>query len=345
MESISNKKNSSSNSSSRLKQRLAWFFNGSRLLHAACATTSDKALQDPVFVPGPRHRLLGHPSLSSSTENRPRGPTLPSIHYSLNCSSCKPTRPLPVTRKERRVTGTGLDDTADTGDQEGRTCPPASPTSPSKNSFGSYSFNNILKEKTKKKLLSNGYGFTTSSSSDDEEFGGFFSSEEGDHDQQGKEESETLISSKSFSSDSSEFYQRPSSIAHRKKAINNKISYRQVTREGYHQLKHNSSISSREDQTKIKKKKKMRQRLAMDDDNDDDGDDEKGENGFAVVKRSKDPYGDFRSSMVEMIVERQMFSGEELEKLLQSYLSLNSQHHHPIILRAFSDIWEALIIN
>lgn len=64
--------------------------------------------------------------------------------------------------------------------------------------------------------------------------------------------------------------------------------------------------------------------------------------GFAVVKRSRDPYADFRSSMVEMIVGRQLFAAPELERLLRSYLSLNAPRHHPVILQAFSDIWVVL---
>ncbi|CAL4910902.1 unnamed protein product [Urochloa decumbens] len=64
--------------------------------------------------------------------------------------------------------------------------------------------------------------------------------------------------------------------------------------------------------------------------------------GLAVVKRSRDPYGDFRESMVEMIVGRQVFGAAELERLLASYLSLNAQRFHPVILQAFSDIWVVL---
>ncbi|CAH9119190.1 unnamed protein product [Cuscuta europaea] len=63
---------------------------------------------------------------------------------------------------------------------------------------------------------------------------------------------------------------------------------------------------------------------------------------FAVVKRSSDPYGDFMASMLEMIVEKGIFGGRDLEKLLQCFLSLNSDHHHGIIIEAFSDICEAL---
>jgi uncharacterized protein (TIGR01568 family) len=64
--------------------------------------------------------------------------------------------------------------------------------------------------------------------------------------------------------------------------------------------------------------------------------------GLAVVKRSRDPYSDFRESMVEMIVGRQVFGAAELERLLRSYLSLNAPRFHPVILQAFSDIWVVL---
>ncbi|KAH7658274.1 Ovate protein family C-terminal protein [Dioscorea alata] len=236
-------------------------------------------------------RLL-QTTCTTTLETRSRRWTLASIHFSMNCSSCcKNTKmPCQTLMKEKKI----KEDTGGCGDREGRTCPPASPASlPSS-------------KKKKKLLLSNGYGFTSSSSSDnDEELADIFSSEEyGDI---WKEELETLLSSKSFSSDSSEFYQRPSSIANKKKNI----------------YKHKIPFYGQ----KVRK-----ERLE--------------ENDFAVVKRSEDPYGDFKSSMVEMIVEKQiMFSEEELEKLLKSYLLLNSYHHHPVILRAFSDIWEALFVN
>jgi uncharacterized protein (TIGR01568 family) len=61
--------------------------------------------------------------------------------------------------------------------------------------------------------------------------------------------------------------------------------------------------------------------------------------GLAVVKRSRDPYGDFRESMVEMIMGRQVFGAAELERLLRSYLLLNAPRFHPVILQAFSDVW------
>ncbi|CAO2170695.1 unnamed protein product [Urochloa humidicola] len=64
--------------------------------------------------------------------------------------------------------------------------------------------------------------------------------------------------------------------------------------------------------------------------------------GMAVVKRSSNPYMDFRSSMVEMVVERRICSVAQMEELLGSYLELNSPRHHPAILAAFEDVWEAV---
>jgi uncharacterized protein (TIGR01568 family) len=64
--------------------------------------------------------------------------------------------------------------------------------------------------------------------------------------------------------------------------------------------------------------------------------------GMAVVKRSSNPYLDFRSSMVEMVVERRIGSVGKMEELLGPYLSLNSPRHHPAILAAFEDVWEAV---
>ncbi|CAN6324736.1 unnamed protein product [Urochloa humidicola] len=64
------------------------------------------------------------------------------------------------------------------------------------------------------------------------------------------------------------------------------------------------------------------------------------EESVAVVKESADPLGDFRRSMLQMIVEKEIVGGEELRELLHRFLSLNSPHHHHLILRAFAEIWE-----
>ncbi|KAL7166298.1 hypothetical protein ACSBR2_037054 [Camellia fascicularis] len=69
------------------------------------------------------------------------------------------------------------------------------------------------------------------------------------------------------------------------------------------------------------------------------------EESYAVVKDSSNPYGDFRESMVEMIVEKSIYGAEDLEKLLQCFLSLNSSYHHSVILNVFSEICEALVTH
>ncbi|XP_073128428.1 transcription repressor OFP7-like [Henckelia pumila] len=63
---------------------------------------------------------------------------------------------------------------------------------------------------------------------------------------------------------------------------------------------------------------------------------------FAIVKRSENPYEDFKNSMIDMIVEKQMFEHKDLEQLLQCFLSLNSRHYHGIIIQAFYEIWDAI---
>ncbi|CAA6653571.1 unnamed protein product [Spirodela intermedia] len=57
---------------------------------------------------------------------------------------------------------------------------------------------------------------------------------------------------------------------------------------------------------------------------------------------SEDPYGDFRRSMMEMVVEKRIYDEGELEQLLRCFLSLNSQRHHAAVLRAFAAVWAAV---
>ncbi|KAF6173243.1 hypothetical protein GIB67_026938 [Kingdonia uniflora] len=59
----------------------------------------------------------------------------------------------------------------------------------------------------------------------------------------------------------------------------------------------------------------------------------------AVVKDSNDPYLDFRHSMLQMIMEKEIYSKDDLRELLDCFLSLNSPYHHDIIIRAFTEIW------
>ncbi|XP_072999716.1 uncharacterized protein [Typha latifolia] len=360
----------SNRSSGRIRERLARIFRSSckpsTSADAALSSgnTSSRALlnyiaQEPVFVPHRRHGD-NHPSQHDHQ-------ALNFAPVSIVCGGCRPHGDVPPPSvaksikgkdgnkkmKERRVRENG--GLYETGKAEGRICPPVSPSSPSKNShYYYYCFNGIdqvvekkkkkksekgIKKDSKKKFLTNSYGFTSSSSieSDDDEDDGYglFSSEG----EVKEEETETFFSSRSFSSDSSEFYQRPIPSSKKKKKMNNNNN--------------NNNDNKKEKEKEKRKRKSHNQRVSSCNKCDvRDGflplvsiTAEKAKKGFAVVKRSKDPYADFRQSMVEMIVERQIYGAEDLERLLHSYLSLNSPRHHPIILQAFSDIWVVLFGN
>ncbi|XP_010922720.1 transcription repressor OFP2 [Elaeis guineensis] len=60
---------------------------------------------------------------------------------------------------------------------------------------------------------------------------------------------------------------------------------------------------------------------------------------FAIIKSSSDPQRDFRDSMMEMIVENNIWSPKDLEELLACYLSLNSNEYHDLIVKVFEQIW------
>ncbi|XP_042436448.1 transcription repressor OFP8-like [Zingiber officinale] len=62
----------------------------------------------------------------------------------------------------------------------------------------------------------------------------------------------------------------------------------------------------------------------------------------AVVKDSSDPFLDFRDSMLQMIVEMEIYAWEDLRDLLHRFLALNAPRHHHLILRAFAEIWGGL---
>ncbi|XP_042475703.1 transcription repressor OFP8-like [Macadamia integrifolia] len=193
------------------------------------------------------------------------------------------------------------------------TCPPASPISPF-NSF--YELEeiehrggrrNAKKTKGKKKKKKTA---TQKRISKKERL--HFDSSSGETDSgwfSSGDETETFFSSKSFSSDSSEIYLRNEKISRRKAAeIRRRSALKRNSEMGY------SSVDAKA----------------------------KVQESFAVVKRSSDPYNDFRTSMVEMIVEKQIFAAEDLEKLLQCFLSLNSSHHHRVIVEVFVEIWDTL---
>ncbi|PNT73242.1 transcription repressor OFP8 [Brachypodium distachyon] len=58
-----------------------------------------------------------------------------------------------------------------------------------------------------------------------------------------------------------------------------------------------------------------------------------------VAVESAEPYEDFRESMVQMVVEKEIYAWDDLNDLLHQFLTLNSPRHHPLILHAFADLW------
>ncbi|KAI4300584.1 hypothetical protein L6164_033943 [Bauhinia variegata] len=67
-----------------------------------------------------------------------------------------------------------------------------------------------------------------------------------------------------------------------------------------------------------------------------------GGDGVAVEKDSDDPYLDFRHSMLQMILENEIYSKDDLRELLNCFLQLNSPYHHGVIVRAFTEIWNGV---
>ncbi|KAA8531860.1 hypothetical protein F0562_006423 [Nyssa sinensis] len=185
--------------------------------------------------------------------------------------------------------------------------------------------------------------FRNSTSSADS---GMFSSE--GVDEKDDEETETLVSSsRSFSTDSSSEFnphletirETPISRRQKKNAKKGKRQKRNVPKSGVGcgtkvKIMCRSSVSSPESESpaRLSMFKKLIPCTV----------EGKVRESFAVVKKSEDPYEDFKRSMMEMILEKQMYEKNDLEQLLQCFLSLNSRHHHAVIVEAFSEIWEAM---
>ncbi|XP_030955870.1 transcription repressor OFP6-like [Quercus robur] len=64
---------------------------------------------------------------------------------------------------------------------------------------------------------------------------------------------------------------------------------------------------------------------------------------IAVEKDSDNPYQDFRHSMLQMILEKEIYSKDDLQELLNCFLRLNSPCHHDVIIRAFKEIWDEVV--
>ncbi|XLU46897.1 hypothetical protein S245_041711 [Arachis hypogaea] len=69
------------------------------------------------------------------------------------------------------------------------------------------------------------------------------------------------------------------------------------------------------------------------------------EGSVAVEKDSEDPFLDFKHSMLQMILENEIYTKQDLSELLNCFLQLNSPHHHAVILRAFTDICNGVFSN
>lgn len=64
---------------------------------------------------------------------------------------------------------------------------------------------------------------------------------------------------------------------------------------------------------------------------------------IAVVKDSNDPYGDFRHSMLQMIMEKEIYKKDDLKELLNCFLQLNSPSNHDVIVQAFTGVWNETV--
>ncbi|XP_057968935.1 transcription repressor OFP8 [Malania oleifera] len=300
----------------RFKLRLSRMFRSS---FGSCRTSRNVSdvIEKPVFVsethqtfhlfdPLPRKLQPPFPSICAA-----KSPTIakatPSI--SITCKESLPKRKESLPR--RKVSG--RNSLLFSADLRGRLCPPASPIS-SLNHFcklRNFESREATRKPSKKKDIhlkkhkktERLYPFSSSSGDIHGGCGwGWFSSDEDER----EDETETLFSSRSLSnSDSSDRSRRTCS-----------------RRKGYGARRRRAA--RKDSQLGV---------LPLDG---------KVKDSFAVVKRSSDPYGDFRTSMVEMIVEKQIFGAKELEQLLQCFLSLNSSHHHRVIVEVFAEIWEAL---
>ncbi|CAO2823997.1 unnamed protein product [Amaranthus hypochondriacus] len=70
-----------------------------------------------------------------------------------------------------------------------------------------------------------------------------------------------------------------------------------------------------------------------------------GPKSIAIEKDSSDPYVDFRQSMLQMIVENEIYTKNDLKQLLNCFLQLNSPSLHGIIIRVFTEIWNTFFFS
>ncbi|KAJ9183963.1 hypothetical protein P3X46_007755 [Hevea brasiliensis] len=296
----------------RFKMRISRMFRGS---FGSCRTrNSSDVVEEAVFVPQ-KHKEHFHFHVMEPLPLPPK----PLPFNSICRPKCPETTAKAITNSifpRKKISRRFPPFISANYNTNGNNCPPASPASPFHRGLGfrakrnsSRSVKNKKKKKNNPHLKSNRRDMSlfSSSSQDSAYFEGsyWFSSEEDEDEREG--ESDTLFSSRSLSSDSS------GSHCHRSRRKKFSSRRRRV-----------ASKSSQMGVFPLHGKMKE---------------------SFAVVKSSSDPYNDFRTSMVEMIVEKKMFAAKDLEQLLQCFLSLNSYHHHRIIMEVFTEICEALFSN
>ncbi|XP_062208577.1 uncharacterized protein LOC133910073 [Phragmites australis] len=244
----------------------------------------------------------------------------PLVHITIDCAgrrsvdaadpSILPLAPLDAdaaSRKaERRLTENGIP--FETGEWEGRKCPPSSPFVAHLPPLPPVARWKERANNSSRRLSTHSSRRLVSSSSSDDEY---------------DEDSRNLFSSRSFSSDSSDFYNCP-----RKNTTRARASVSGPCRAPPASARRGASQSCR---YSFELPRGSTASAATD-------------GGFAVVKRSADPYEDFRRSMQEMIAEWPAGGEGEhsAERLLETYLVLNSPRHYPAILAAFTDVRETL---
>uniref|UniRef100_A0A0A9F2R8 Transcription repressor n=1 Tax=Arundo donax TaxID=35708 RepID=A0A0A9F2R8_ARUDO len=102
-------------------------------------------------------------------------------------------------------------------------------------------------------------------------------------------------------------------------------------------------VPLQEQETRRRRRQKRRRRKrASAARHDDDEEEQYGRvalESVPVAVDSAEPYEDFRESMVQMVVEKEIYAWDDLNDLLHQFLSLNSPRHHSLILHAFADLW------
>ncbi|KAJ7569800.1 hypothetical protein O6H91_01G094800 [Diphasiastrum complanatum] len=66
---------------------------------------------------------------------------------------------------------------------------------------------------------------------------------------------------------------------------------------------------------------------------------------IAVVKRSYNPYQDFQSSMLEMIISKKIQEPAKLKELLECYIALNSPSYRELIMAAFENVCHHMLFS